>query len=58
MPRIVKAVTAAYTAMDEESSSEEEDSESGEEEGLVIPLGEDEEWEEVFDHPAWRQENQ
>ena len=56
MPRIAKAVSAAYTAMDEESSSE-EDSESGEEEGPVIPLGEDEEWEEVFDHPAWRQEN-
>ena len=44
------AVTAAYTAMDEDTSSGEEDSESEEEdgEGLTIPLGEDEEWDEVF----------
>jgi hypothetical protein len=59
MPRIVKAVTSVYTAMDEDSSEEEErDSSSGEEEGQVLPLGEEEEWEEVFDHPVWRQEEQ
>jgi hypothetical protein len=58
-PRIAKAVTSAYTAMDEEDerSSDDEDSgseeeEVGEEERPTLPLGEDEDWDEMFDHPA------
>jgi hypothetical protein len=56
MPRIVKAVTSSYTAMDEDSSEEESSSSSSEEEGQVLPLGEEEDWEELFDHPVWRDE--
>jgi hypothetical protein len=57
MPRIVKAITSGYTAMDDDSSEEEESS-SSEEEGQVLPMGEEEDWEELYDHPVWKRGEQ
>jgi hypothetical protein len=57
MPRIVKAITSGYTAMDDDSSEEEESS-SSEEEGQVLPMGEEEDWEELYDHPVWQRGEQ